>query len=714
PASFEADSSSVWVGPRVGLGGVGRNLVTQDSDSSRDLSFFAHNDFNGELSTSDAKIINAYEFKIRDIVVGDDSGEWIGKAYTYNYPSPDHRMLAKAYYKIGSVAASAPIRLQVWEGIDDTGPVVFDQTYPLNGVFSANTEVEIVANGFVEFEKDLNYYVMMSSDNNFSLRTTFDLEFPWTAGDISMVREDDMLQATPYVDGDTFTQGQWAIQNQKVYECNITGVQTGTFASNSDKWDLLGPSIQNQTDAEIKTQYENNPNTNAFEDAEKVKLASLTGGRYLGVFADLTALQTAYPTGVLGDNATVTSPDGNLFYWNVGLTSWQDSGTGFIGDMNKAIYDPTAKGLDAFSMDSMVETATKKILSDTERTKLSNQSGSNSGDVTLEPGSTTQEAFDLSGQELKGNLVTPSSDGLMSQQDKTELDNISANSGGDGWVSGLDVVEDSPKGTTVLYGAGTYLINGIQKSIALAGSYDLANGFGSVDHYSGMIDDQHAIVTIYVDSAQVVKSIRGDVGEKGSTIFPALQPPDTACVAYVEIKVDKNDLPKDIDNKHIFDCRTSPSINTDETVSISADDTTTGYLFDKISLAGNVVPTIVNLGGDEKIKLDAPSGSSVLASDTYAGTSHIDGYDVTSLYPDGILWIDSTADISIQSLQNGQDGQKLYIGNLSLKRLKFENNNGTYESLMVEGDADKTADKYGGGVLIFNASKGYWYYIGLT
>lgn len=45
-------------------------------------------------------------------------------------------------------------------------------------------------------------------------------------------------------------------------------------------------------------------------------------------------------------------------------------GTG-AGDMLIATYDPTAVGGDAFAMDSMVEGITTKILTDTERTKLS-------------------------------------------------------------------------------------------------------------------------------------------------------------------------------------------------------------------------------------------------------------------------------------------------------------------------------------------------------
>ena len=38
--------------------------------------------------------------------------------------------------------------------------------------------------------------------------------------------------------------------------------------------------------------------------------------------------------------------------------------------MLESVYDPTNKSADAFSMDNMDETATKKILTDTERTTI--------------------------------------------------------------------------------------------------------------------------------------------------------------------------------------------------------------------------------------------------------------------------------------------------------------------------------------------------------
>jgi hypothetical protein len=108
-------------------------------------------------------------------------------------------------------------------------------------------------------------------------------------------------------------------------------------------------------------------------------------GYYQGVFADLAALQTAHPTGIAGDTATVTSPNGNIFYWDV--AAWVDSGTGYIGDMLQAVYDPTAKSADAFNMANMTESAVAKILTQAERDKLASLP-------------TTQQINDTSGHGL--------------------------------------------------------------------------------------------------------------------------------------------------------------------------------------------------------------------------------------------------------------------------------------------------------------------------
>lgn len=77
------------------------------------------------------------------------------------------------------------------------------------------------------------------------------------------------------------------------------------------------------------------------------------------------------------------------------------SGSG-SGDMVAATYDPTNKASDAFSMDNMVETSTKKILTDTERTKLTSVATgatANATDASLRDRSThtgTQTASTIS------------------------------------------------------------------------------------------------------------------------------------------------------------------------------------------------------------------------------------------------------------------------------------------------------------------------------
>ena len=67
-------------------------------------------------------------------------------------------------------------------------------------------------------------------------------------------------------------------------------------------------------------------------------------------------------------------PDNTLYYKKDAgtLLSWP-SGAG-AGDMLAATYDPNTVAGDAFEMDSMVEGSTTKILTDTERTAISNNS----------------------------------------------------------------------------------------------------------------------------------------------------------------------------------------------------------------------------------------------------------------------------------------------------------------------------------------------------
>lgn len=145
-----------------------------------------------------------------------------------------------------------------------------------------------------------------------------------------------------------------------------TSVFTGT-----EKTKLSGiedNATTDQTATEIEGLYEGINDTNKFTDAEKIKLSNITNS-YKGYFPTEAALILAHPTGVEGDNADVGATS-TKWAWSVGGGAWIDTLTGSSGDMLKSTYDPTSKNADAFDMLNMSETATRKILTDTERNKL--------------------------------------------------------------------------------------------------------------------------------------------------------------------------------------------------------------------------------------------------------------------------------------------------------------------------------------------------------
>lgn len=106
-------------------------------------------------------------------------------------------------------------------------------------------------------------------------------------------------------------------------------------------------------------------------------------------------------------NSTGNLPT-NWTYWVLVAqkgTDWAGS-----GDMMKATYDPTNINASAFSMDNMVETATKKILTSTERTNLGNQSWTNTGD---------QSDATLTFTDITTNNASASKHGFLPKLDNT-------------------------------------------------------------------------------------------------------------------------------------------------------------------------------------------------------------------------------------------------------------------------------------------------------
>jgi hypothetical protein len=237
--SFVHVKGDVKLYEEVGLTSLGHHLAAKAPDGH--LHFHAHSEFVGGLSTSDTQIIESYDYAIRAVYQPDNSATFVGTNLEFSFLSPSHVLSDNAYYQVGPGGAAEDVTVQIWLGTDDTGFLIFDQTYAA-GLFVADTEIELHSAGYVEYDEGATYFLRYSSSGNFSLKANAALTMPWFAVDVSSVREDNLLQTKPWVDGDSWDDGDYFIDSRMIYVCNTTGVQTGTFAGNSDKWDLLGSS----------------------------------------------------------------------------------------------------------------------------------------------------------------------------------------------------------------------------------------------------------------------------------------------------------------------------------------------------------------------------------------------------------------------------------------------------------------------------------------
>ena len=143
-------------------------------------------------------------------------------------------------------------------------------------------------------------------------------------------------------------------------------------ASKGITWQSLKALIDALVTANTAVAANTSKTTNATHTLE------VTGSGALTVQPILITNKTAV-TPVSGDFILIsdTSDSGN--FKKVDISAFLGGG----GDMLAATYDPTNVSGDAFSMDNMVETATKKVLTNLERTNLSNQSGTNTGDQDI-------------------------------------------------------------------------------------------------------------------------------------------------------------------------------------------------------------------------------------------------------------------------------------------------------------------------------------------
>ncbi len=168
----------------------------------------------------------------------------------------------------------------------------------------------------------------------------------------------------------------------------ITPTEISTIANQS------GTNTGDETDASIKSKYENNPDTNAYTDAEKTKLSGLESSKFVGEFVSLSALQTAFPTAPIGSYAYVDTGVGQpveKYIWDNNDSQWelqQGQSTAETPATIKTKYESNPD-TNAFT--------------DAEKTNLSNQSGTNTNDETTSTIQSKRPLKTIEGNTLEGS-----------------------------------------------------------------------------------------------------------------------------------------------------------------------------------------------------------------------------------------------------------------------------------------------------------------------
>ncbi|MCP3941039.1 MAG: hypothetical protein GY710_06105, partial [Desulfobacteraceae bacterium] len=242
PDVLEVGTGTLLLGPRVGLGAFGHHVATEDTFADH-WHLHAHNVFDGETTTLLARIIRATQYIENFPVQVDYSGEFTGTSFTWPFTALTDSAFRIIHFKSGATAAVDTVRLQVWQGTDETGPLIFDQKYP-GSQFPTNSDIALTLNGWMQVDAGTSYYNKVSSTSNISIKTNAAGTDPYLLATLSLIQEDDMLQLTAFdvgvSKGYAWQVGDWIIYNQKIYSCNTAGTQTGTFASNIALWDILG------------------------------------------------------------------------------------------------------------------------------------------------------------------------------------------------------------------------------------------------------------------------------------------------------------------------------------------------------------------------------------------------------------------------------------------------------------------------------------------
>ena len=173
-----------------------------------------------------------------------------------------------------------------------------------------------------------------------------------------------------------------------------------------------------QTDAEIKTAYENNPDTNAFTDAEKAKLTGIDAGAQVNVGTDLS-IGTHVGTSVEIDSSTGT---------NVIIPGATPSEAGVLSSTDKAKIDGLAINRQIPDGGATGQVLKKDSPTNYDASWQDDEQGmGGTGSTNLSVANRDANSLDIAsdtGTDATVPSATPSDAGLQSAADKTKLNTL--------------------------------------------------------------------------------------------------------------------------------------------------------------------------------------------------------------------------------------------------------------------------------------------------
>ena len=241
---LQISADTLYLGDDIRVGAIGHYFdiysVSQDQAA---ISVVINYDTTG-TEEAIVPILAPKEFNV--ITNSDFAGENIGTSYNYIVQIPVGYVLSKIHYKTGSVSASSQITVRVYRGtIANLNKLIFEQNYPASQ-FPANSDVSINV-GKLNYKKNEQFLCVLSSEANFSIKTSLDGIYPYRAVDRWLMTHARISYASMWSET-SWAKDDWIVEGGKIYVCNTTGAQTGTFISNILKWDLLSALVAKVTE----------------------------------------------------------------------------------------------------------------------------------------------------------------------------------------------------------------------------------------------------------------------------------------------------------------------------------------------------------------------------------------------------------------------------------------------------------------------------------